>query len=352
LASPAAGVNQVDAHDSKGGEPMAANATTRICPILLGLLLTAPLVLAAEPIATFSIVGFDPVTGDLGVAVQSKFFAVGSVVPYAKAGVGAIASQAFGNTTFGPRGLALLEGGHTVTNVLDRLLGPDSLRQQRQVGIVDGHGNSAAWTGTGCMAWAGHRFGPNYSAQGNILAGAPVVAAMADEFLATEGMMLGERLMRALEAGQAQGGDSRGMQSAAILIVREGAGYAGYNDRYCDLRVDDSPDPIAELRRIFGIWKMQALINDGYLLCDKQEYEKAIAYGREAIQLSPDSGEPHYHLACFLSRARRHDAAFDELRLAVGLDPSFGPRARRDPDFKPHYDDRVFQDITGPQTEK
>jgi len=317
--------------------------------VFFSLLFSPAPVHAEDPIATFSIVGFDPETGDLGVAVQSKFFAVGAVVPYAKAGAGAIASQAFGNTTYGPQGLALLESQHAVGVVLDRLLGPDSLRQQRQVGIVDAHGNASAWTGNACMAWAGHRFGPNYSAQGNILAGPAVVAAMADTFLATEGLMLGERLMRALEAGQAQGGDSRGMQSAAILIVREGGGYAGYNDRYCDLRVDDSPDPIAELRRIFSLWKMQALVNDGYLLCDRQEYERAFTYGREAIQLNPNHGEPHYHLACFYSRARQRQAAFDELRRAVRLDPTLGPRARLDPDFKPLYDDRVFQEITGPQ---
>jgi uncharacterized Ntn-hydrolase superfamily protein len=317
--------------------------------VFFALILTPSMVRAGDPIATFSIVGFDPETGDLGVAVQSKFFAVGAVVPYAKAGVGAIASQAYGNTTYGPKGLALLETEYSVSSVLDRLLRPDSLRQQRQVGIVDAHGNSIAWTGNACMAWAGHRFGPNYSAQGNILAGPAVVAAMADMFLATNGLMLGERLMRALEAGQAQGGDARGMQSAAILIVREGGGYAGYNDRYCDLRVDDSPDPIAELRRIFGIWKMQALINDGYLFCDKQDYEKAFAYGREAIQLYPNNGEPHYHLACFYSRARQRQSAFAELRRAVELDASLGPRARRDVDFTPLYDDRVFQEITGPQ---
>jgi uncharacterized Ntn-hydrolase superfamily protein len=317
--------------------------------VVFALILTPSLVRAGDPVATFSIVGFDPETGDLGVAVQSKFFAVGAVVPYAKAGVGAIASQAYGNTTYGPKGLALLETEYNVASVLDRLLGPDSLRQQRQVGVVDAHGNSIAWTGNECMAWAGHRFGPNYSAQGNILAGPAVVAAMAETFEATDGSMLGERLMRALEAGQAQGGDSRGMQSAAILIVREGGGYGGYNDRYCDLRVDDSPDPIVELRRIFGIWKMQALINDGYLLCDKQDYEKAFAYGREAIQLNPNNGEPHYHLACFYSRARQRQAAFDELRRAVELDPSLGPRARLDIDFKALSDDRVFHEITEPQ---
>jgi uncharacterized Ntn-hydrolase superfamily protein len=328
---------------------MRTHGSTRLwVPLaaLLGLALAAVPARAVEPIATFSIVAFDPDTGELGVAVQSKFFAVGSVVPYAEAGVGAIASQAFGNTTFGPKGLALLEQNVPVAEVLKTLLAPDSLREQRQVGVVDDLGNSDAFTGSKCMPWAGHRFGPNYSCQGNILAGEAVVAAMADTFVASEGQMLGERMMRAIEAGQAQGGDARGMQSAAMLIVRAGGGYGGYNDRYCDLRVDDHVDPIVELRRIFTIWKMQALINDGYTFSDKHDYERAFAYGREAISLDPNSGEPHYHLACYYSRAGMKQPAFEELRQAVGLDPALAPRARLDPDFKPYESDRDFLDIT------
>jgi uncharacterized Ntn-hydrolase superfamily protein len=323
---------------------MKANVTAWLA--LLSLLLAAGAARAVEPIATFSIVAYDSDTGELGVAVQSRFFAVGSVVPYAEAGVGAIASQAFGNTTFGPKGLALLEQNMPVAQVLQTLLAPDSLREQRQVGVVDDLGNSAAFTGSKCMPWAGNRYGPNYSCQGNILAGEAVVAAMADTFVASEGQMLGERMMRAIEAGQAQGGDARGMQSAAMLIVRAGGGYGGYNDRYCDLRVDDNPDPIAELRRIFTIWKMQALINDGYTFSDKHDWERAFAYGREAIRIAPASGEPHYHLACYYARDGLKEQAFAELRQAVRLDPALGPRARLDTDFRPYYTDPTFVDIT------
>ena len=210
---------------------------------------------AVEPIATFSIVGFDPKTSELGVAVQSRFFAVGSVVPWAEAGVGAIATQAFGNTTYGPRGLELLRQGVPVSEVLDRLLKDDRDRERRQVAIIDARGQAAAFTGKDCMSWAGHELGENCSAQGNILVSEGTVQAMARAFRETEGM-LGERLMRALEEGQKAGGDSRGMQSAAILIVKERGGYGGFNDRYCDLRVDDHQNPIAELRRLFGLWKV------------------------------------------------------------------------------------------------
>lgn len=300
---------------------------------------------AAEPIATFSIVGYDPATGDLGVAVQSKFFAVGSVVPWAKTGVGAIASQAFGNTTFGPRGLALLEGGVAVQDVIARLIADDPDREQRQIGVVDARGASAAYTGSKCMAWAGHEFGPGFSAQGNILVSEATVKAMAEAFRTTEGI-LGERLMRALEAGQAAGGDSRGMQSAAILIVRDKGGYGGYNDRYCDLRVDDHKEPIVELRRIFDMWRGEALINEGYRLCDEGAWEQAFQRGLEAVAMHPEQGEPRYHLACYYSKAGRRDAALVELARAATLDPSLKVRAQADPDFEPLRADPEFLAIT------
>lgn len=302
---------------------------------------------AEEPVATYSIVGHDPATGDLGVAVQSKFFAVGAVVPWAKAEVGAVATQAFGNTSFGPRGLALLENGMTVDETLDELLSNDEDRERRQVGIVDAEGNSAAFTGEECFEWAGHRTGPNYAAQGNILVSEATVDALAETFEATADMMLVERLMRSLEAAQAAGGDSRGMQSAAIIVERKGAGYGGFDDRYCDLRVDDHEDPIAELRRLVDLWKEQALILEGYRLVDLEEYNKAISVGLEAVVLTPEKAEPYYHLACYYSRAGMRDEALENLGKAVELDPELGPRATEDPDFEPLYDDGTFMEITG-----
>jgi uncharacterized Ntn-hydrolase superfamily protein len=313
--------------------------------VLAALLLSPVALQASETIATFSIVGYDPATGDLGVAVQSKFFAVGSVVPYARANVGAIASQAYGNTAFGPLGLDMLEQGMTVEAVMESLLKHDPDAAQRQVGIVDAHGNSFAYTGEECMDWAGHESGENFTAQGNILVSGETVAAMARAFRETDGI-LGEKLMRAIEEGQAAGGDSRGMQSAAIYIVREGGGYGGYNDVYCDLRVDDNEDPIAELRRIFDMWKGEALILEGYRLCDAEDWEGAFAVGRVAVELNPDKGEPYYHLACYFSRAGMRDEALEKLAKAVELDPTLGPRARQDPDFEPLYEDEEFMGIT------
>jgi len=299
---------------------------------------------AAPPIATFSIVAYDAATGELGVAVQSKFFAVGSVVPWAKAGVGAVATQAFGNTTFGPKGLALLAEGKSAEETMALLLADDEGREQRQVGIVDATGRAATFTGKECQPWAGGETGASFAAQGNILAGPDVVAEMARAYRETDGM-LGEKLMRALEAGQAAGGDSRGMQSAAVLIVKEGAGYGGFNDRYCDLRVDDHADPIAEMRRIFDLWKVQALVLEGYRHVEAGDFAAAIRAGEEAVRADA-SGEAHYHLACYSSRAGKKAEALAALAEAVKRDPSLGPRASTDPDFAPLREDDAFRKLT------
>jgi uncharacterized Ntn-hydrolase superfamily protein len=314
--------------------------------VALLFVIGTPAARASEPVATYSIVGFDPATGDIGVAVQSKFFAVGAVVPWARAEVGAIATQAFGNTSFGPRGLALLEEGLSVDQTLEALLAEDEDRERRQVGIVDAEGHSASFTGAECLDWAGHRTGPNYAAQGNILVGAATVDALAETFESTGEMMLVERLMRSLEAAQAAGGDARGMQSAAIVVERRGAGYGGFNDRYCDLRVDDHKDPIAELRRLVDLWKEQALILEGYRLLELGKFESAIEMGRMAVELTPGKGEPYYHLACYYSRAGMRDEAIASLNSAVERNEALAPRAIEDPDFKPISEDPRFIAIT------
>ena len=207
-----------------------------------------------SPVSTFSIVGYDPSNGDLGVAVQSKFFAVGAVVPWAEAGVGAIATQSWANTTYGPRGLELLKIGLTAKQTLDHLIKDDSGKKTRQVGIVDANGDVANYTGEECHNWAGATSEKNYTAQGNILAGEDVVMAMGTAFEETEGE-LANKLMAALFAGQEKGGDKRGQQSAALLVVRKNGGYGGFNDRYIDLRVDDAEKPIEELQRLLEIHK-------------------------------------------------------------------------------------------------
>lgn len=206
------------------------------------------------PVATFSIVGYDVETGALGIAVQSKFFAVGSVVPWAEAGVGAIATQSHANTTFGPNGLKLLKSGLSAEQTLERLIANDPGRATRQVGIVDAKGNVANYTGDECNEWAGAVSGKHYTAQGNILAGEAVVKAMSKAFEETDGE-LADKLMAALFSGQEAGGDTRGQQSAALLVVQKGNGYGGFNDRYIDLRVDDAEKPIEELQRLLEIHK-------------------------------------------------------------------------------------------------
>ena len=207
---------------------------------------------APEVVATFSIVARDPETGELGIAVQSKFIAVGAVVPWAKAGVGAVATQSYANTTYGPRGLELLAKGVEPSDVLKQLTEDDAQAGRRQVGLVDAKGRSATYTGKDCLAWAGGLAEENVCVQGNILAGEAVTAAMLKAYKESKGD-LGERLIAALAAGQEAGGDTRGKQSAALLVVREGWGYGGFNDRYRDLRVDDHADPIPELKRVYDV---------------------------------------------------------------------------------------------------
>jgi len=221
----------------------------------LTILLATFLLGMADPerfTATFSIVAYDPATGDLGVAVASKFPAVGAMVPAARAGVGAVATQAAANLRFGSEGLKLLESGLTPQQAIEKLVEADPGRDARQMGLVDARGRSAAWTGKDCFSFAGHIVGENYTVQGNILTGREVLVAMSEAFTKSSGS-LAERLLAAVEAGDAAGGDQRGKESAAMLVVREGAGYGGVGDRWVDLRVDDHAEPVKELRRLFGV---------------------------------------------------------------------------------------------------
>lgn len=202
--------------------------------------------------STFSIVAYDPHAGEWGVAVQSKFLAVGAVVPWARAGVGAIATQAHANLSFGPEGLVLLGGGLGAQRAMDRLLSADPAREHRQVGMVDAQGEPATFTGNECYDWAGGLTGAGYAVQGNILVSGATVEAMARSYESSSGE-LADRLVAALAAGQAAGGDRRGQQSAAVLVVRAGGGYGGTTDRYLDLRVDDDPAPIERLKALVDL---------------------------------------------------------------------------------------------------
>ena len=202
--------------------------------------------------STFSIVAFDPATGELGIAVESKFLSVGAVVPWAQAGVGAIATQSWANTSYGPRGLRMLKQGMTPAQVGKKLVANDKNATRRQFGIVDARGRAYTYTGKGCFEWAGGVVGKNFAAQGNILVSVATVDALAETFEKTRGA-LAERLVAALAAGQAAGGDRRGQESAALLVVRDKGGYGGYNDRYVDLRVDDHLTPTDELKRLLDL---------------------------------------------------------------------------------------------------
>ncbi|HTZ61865.1 MAG TPA: DUF1028 domain-containing protein [Thermoplasmata archaeon] len=206
---------------------------------------------------TFSIVAHDPETSSWGVAVQSRFIAVGAVVPWAEAGVGAVATQAFVNVGYGPEGLRLLREGLSAPEVVRRLTEADPDRADRQLGVVDAKGRAAAYTGSKCNDWAGHEVGDGFACQGNILFGPAVVRAMARAYTTTAGDVL-DRLLAALSAGQREGGDRRGQQSAAIYVVKRGAGYGG-SDRWVDLRVEDHPTPIEELKRIFKLYDLTML---------------------------------------------------------------------------------------------
>ena len=255
-------------------------------------------------VATFSIVGFDPETDSLGVAVQSKFLAVGAIVPWARAGAGAVATQALANYNYGPRGLDLMARGETAQNTLDALISSDEDREQRQVGVVDAEGRAATFTGDECFEWAGGVTGENYAAQGNILVGRETVEAMAKIFEGADGD-LASRLLAALDAGQEAGGDSRGRQSAALLVVKEGGGYGGDNDRVLDLRVDDHPEPIRELIRLqdlhtlyFGETESQDIVAlEGDVREEAATYLHRLGYSKED---DPDDEALHGSLKTFM----------------------------------------------------
>ncbi len=285
------------------------------------------------PFGTFSIVGYDARTGDLGVAVASKFLAVGSVVPFAQAGVGAIATQAFANTTYGPRGLELLKRGLSPEAVIRRLTLGDPQREQRQLGIVDAKGRSATYTGRACIRWAGGIAGEYFAAQGNILTGEAVVKAMADTFQRTRGE-LARRLLAALEAGERAGGDARGKQSAAILVVRKQGGYAGFDDRYIDLRVDDHPDPIPELRRLLTMQLAMRRQDRAFRLYNARRYREAAAMFAEIIRELPNDANAHYNYACMLALSGERKAALQHLQRALELDASLVRIAERDGDLQ------------------
>ena len=307
-------------------------------PLASLFLFTAWVCLAADNVSTFSIVAYDPVNHDWGVAVASRYFSVGAVVPWAEAGVGAVATQANVNVGYGPRGIELLKSGLSAKEVIDRLLAEDKFegKDGRQVAVADAKGNIAAYTGPKAPTWAGDRQGKNWSAQGNILVGAQVPEAMGKAFEATQGE-LAEKLFAALKAGDDAGGDSRGRQSASMLVVRKGGGRNTNNDRYIYINVDDSVAPIPELRRLLDL-------NLGYLYQDK--VGKLLGAGRskeardaaaKAAQYMPSRPEGHITLGLLDYLAGDKAAALAELKKGQQGNENFRKQFESSARFRPAF---------------
>lgn len=294
---------------------------------------------SAEPPrpATFSIVAADPEAGEAGVAVASRFFAVGAVVPYARAGVGAVATQAFANTDYGPNGLDLLARGLNPEEVIRVLTRDDADRDQRQIGVVGAAGESATFSGDECSKWAGGRNGKNYAAQGNILAGKEVVAAMEHAFVDSAGRPLAERLYAALVAGDEAGGDSRGKQSAAILVVRERAGYGGRTDRAIDIRVDDHAKPIVEIGRLLGLALVNDYWNRAWLAFKEKRMADALVWQERTAERAEQVPEMLpgvlYDLAVIRLTNLDRAGARAALARALLLEPKLAEQARTDTDL-------------------
>jgi len=318
----------------------------RMVSTILSLVLASG-VLYPQPqnISTFSIVARDSATGELGVAVASRFFAVGAVVPWAKAGVGAIATQSFANTSFGWRGIELLENGASPEEAAAILVRNDDDPKRRQFGIVDARGNSVTYTGADCIFWAGGRRGQNYAIQGNILAGESVVTEMEKTFLATKGS-LADRLYSALVAGDQQGGDSRGKQSASLIVVKHGAGYGGYTDRGIDIRVDDHPEPFVELGRLLKYAQMNYAWNEGWTLFTQKRAMEALPHIDRAVTFDPENPELIYDLAVIRLAAGNEKGALDALAKALQLSPKLKAQARGDSDLANLQTNKMFQSIT------
>jgi uncharacterized Ntn-hydrolase superfamily protein len=308
------------------------------------LLFVAATSALAHNIATFSIVARDPNTKELGVAVASRFFSVGSVVPYASASAGAVATQANANVKFGPEGLALLERGASAGEVLAILLRNDPDPSARQVGIVARDGSSATYSGPKCNDWAGGRHGANYAVQGNILTGEAVVAAMEKSFLESQGT-LARRMYAALSAGDAAGGDSRGRQSAVLIVVKEGAGYNGNSDRAIDIRVDDHTDPFRELGRLLDLAEMNYAWNEGWTAFTHKRFTEALVAQERAATLGAENPELLYDLAVIRLSAGKKSESLEALAKALRLNPKLKKQASADSDLAALKDDPTYKKL-------
>lgn len=312
-----------------------------LCAVALLIALSG----AAEPvIATFSIVAADPEAGEVGVAVASRFFSVGSVVPFGRGGVGAVATQASADVSFGPRGLELLARGVLPDEVAAILIRGDEAADRRQFGVVSADGKSATYSGPGCTPWAGGRSGPNYAVQGNILTGEDVVIAMENAFLETKGT-LADRMYAALLAGDEKGGDSRGRQSAALIVRKPGTGYGGKDDRAIDIRVDDHVEPFRELGRLLDYAQMNYSWNEAWTAFVAKEYLRALAPMERTAKLAPEVPEVLYDLAVIRLANGDKNGAIDALAKAIERNPKLREQAAKDGDVDDLRGDARFEKL-------
>jgi uncharacterized Ntn-hydrolase superfamily protein len=285
-----------------------------------------------EPLAhTFSIVARDSVTGEMGVAVQSHWFSVGTAVSWAEAGIGAVATQSFVNKSFGIRGLNLLRAGLTAQQALDSLLKDDEGREVRQVAIIDTKGNVATHTGKSCIDYAGHIKGNNFSVQSNMMLTNKVPSAMATAFAKNKTKPLAERMILALEAAQGVGGDIRGKQSAAIIIVPGQSQSKPWVERTVDLRVDDHPEPIKELHRLYNVQVAYQHMNNGDLAIEKNDMVKAMNEYNAAMKMFPQNLEMQYWTAITLANNKQVDKAIPILKKVFNKDANWKELTRRLP---------------------
>ncbi len=275
-----------------------------------------------RPVHTFSIVARDPQTGELGVAVQSHWFSVGAIVPWAEAGVGAIATQSFVDPSYGKLGLDLMRAGRSAPDALKALLAGDEGRDVRQVAMIDAQGRVDAWTGPKDIQAAGHIVGDNFSVQANMMANERVWPAMAEAFRRTKGD-LAERMMAALDAAQAAGGDIRGRQSAALIVVTGKPTGRAWSDRLFDLRVDDNPEPLKELRRLITLQRAYNHMNAGDLAVEKKDNEAALREYSAAEKLVPDNAEMIYWHAVALVNMNRLEESLPLFRRVFQMDPNW-----------------------------
>jgi uncharacterized Ntn-hydrolase superfamily protein len=276
-----------------------------------------------RPVHTYSIVAHDPETGELGVAVQSHWFSVGALVPWAEAGVGAVATQSFVNPAFGPNGLAAMRGRVSAPDALNKLIALDEGAAVRQVAMIDSHGRAAAHTGERCIQWAGHHVGKGYSVQANMMLNERVVPAMAKAFEGSQKGELAERLLAALAAAQAAGGDIRGQQSAALLVVSGKPTGDIWRDRLVDLRVEDHASPVEELQRLYAVHQAYAYMNAGDAALEEGDMRTALAKYARAAELQPESVEIAFWNAFTLATNGHMDAAVPIFQRAFAADANW-----------------------------